>query len=289
MRIKSLPRSQVGILVIVAAILMNGNLYAQSLLPLPGRATTELLTNPGFEVNLDGDKIPDGWTGKNTTLVKSDKVKCDKPGKPVAYSGSCAFMFRGNSVPVKGKIQQKLADTSALVNGTEVTFSVYLDARSAVPDTTFGKAKIVYSDGTSTKFQLNIPAAAPRSVADYLQISNTQAVSIPVGGSIKKVKVDFRYKEVSGKFLIDDASFSIVTVESTATATTPEITTTGTASTATPTGELTASATTTPITPTGTHTLTPSITFTPSNTHTPTWTHTPTNTPTWTHTPTNTP
>ncbi|MBC8100949.1 MAG: hypothetical protein H7Y11_16025, partial [Armatimonadetes bacterium] len=69
----------------------------------PDPSLTELLTNNSFETDSDGNKIPDGWTGSNTALANTDKVKCNKdtnddgiPDKIFARTGSCAFEFKGN-------------------------------------------------------------------------------------------------------------------------------------------------------------------------------------------------
>src|SRR5690606_32337249 len=63
---------------------------------VPPTPTLNPLANGGFEADADGDKLPDGWKRKKTTIAKPDKLKCDKVDKTFAYSGACAFMFKGN-------------------------------------------------------------------------------------------------------------------------------------------------------------------------------------------------
>src|SRR5690606_27806401 len=101
--------------------------------PLPldegqSRATIDLLTNNGFEADANGDKIPDGWSGKKTDLPKKDKLKCNKNGKVFTNSGECAFMFKGNPDGSKSKLKQSITNTDAIVNGSTLIFSAYVDA-----------------------------------------------------------------------------------------------------------------------------------------------------------------
>jgi hypothetical protein len=63
----------------------------------------ELLVNGGFEMDSDQNKVPDGWSRKNTT---KDERRCNKPNEaPIAYSGNCAYFMKGGS-PTGGKLVQ---------------------------------------------------------------------------------------------------------------------------------------------------------------------------------------
>jgi hypothetical protein len=200
-----------------------GMALAQPEVPLPSVpgarvVITELLANTGFEINGDGDNLPDSWAGKGTDLNKPDKIKCDKPEKPVAHSGSCAFMFSGNPAGEKTKIQQTITDFSMIGNGTMLTFGAYVDPRSGTPGAKFGKAVIKMSDDTKTKFELLIPSAG----SGYVQVTSTNTVTVMPSASIVKVKVGFVYGQTGGKFAIDDVSFAVVDNSVTATPTLTE-------------------------------------------------------------------
>ncbi|MBC8100068.1 MAG: hypothetical protein H7Y11_11545 [Armatimonadetes bacterium] len=204
----------------LAASLLLSSVYAQQLIPLPApgtRAVTELLTNPSFEIDANADKIPDGWTAKNTAITGADKRKCDKPDKLFARTGSCAFQFKGNSDSSKSTLQQKLTDTSALVDGTVVTLSAYIDLNGAAINSTFAQAVIKFSNGSKQTFKLLIPNDQLR--LDYSQVTDTQTVNIPAGASITSAKVSLMYEVISGKYLVDDISFAIFTVDPTFTPT----------------------------------------------------------------------
>ncbi|MBC8100932.1 MAG: hypothetical protein H7Y11_15940, partial [Armatimonadetes bacterium] len=248
----------------IALMLALGSmaLSAQQLIPLPGagaRASIELLTNSGFEVDSNVDKLPDGWTGENTITSKSDRQKCNKVDKPVAHTGECAFMFRGNPDATASALTQTLSATSGLVNGASIAFSVYIDPRSSTPGVVFGKARLKASDGTKYKLDLTIPGGT-RAPADYALVQAAQTLTLAPTVTIAKAKVKFSYAAASGKFLIDDASFTVTTLEATSTGT---ITTT-----IIPPGSGTPSVTPSLIPPTLTMTLTPSPT--PTGTLTPT-------------------
>ncbi|MBC8098098.1 MAG: endo alpha-1,4 polygalactosaminidase [Armatimonadetes bacterium] len=116
----------------------------------------------------------------------------------------CAFQFKGNADGSSSALSQTIVDTAAITSGTTLSFSAYIDPRSSVIGTTFGKAQIKYSDGTKQKFVLTIPSAD-----DYLLVSDVQTVVIPAGATISKAKVKFTVNQPSGKFLIDDASFAV--------------------------------------------------------------------------------
>ncbi|MBC8099635.1 MAG: hypothetical protein H7Y11_09345, partial [Armatimonadetes bacterium] len=177
----------------------------------PDPSLTELLVNTGFETDVNGDKIPDGWTGSNTALAKTDKVKCNKdtnddgiPDKIFARTGSCAFEFKGNVTAETSKIFFKPLDFSAITNGATVTLSVYIDPRSGTPAAKFAQANIKFSDGTKTKLLLNIPGG----LLTYTLQTNSTVIDL-TGRSVASVKVDLRYNGISGKFLVDDVSLTV--------------------------------------------------------------------------------
>lgn len=241
-------------------------------LPLPlepakaqNRATVELLTNTSFETDADNDKIPDGWVGKKTNLVKKDKYKCNKPEKIVANTGECAFMFKGNVDGSKSKLQQSIPTITSIVDGGTLTLSAFVDPRSAVIGSRIAKAKVKFSDNTKIKLDLLLQESDT-----YLQLVDSELVVIPEGASITQAKVFFSYGEVSGKYFVDDVSLTITTDDA-LTETPGETPTDGPSPTASDTPTITPSATasnTPTITPSATASNTPTITpsSTPSNT-----------------------
>jgi hypothetical protein len=234
-------------------------------LPQPGigsRVALELLTNSSFEDDTNGDKIPDGWTGKNTTAESADKQKCNKPDKLVAETGNCAFQFKGNADGSSSAIQQSV-ETGALTDGVALTFGAYIDPRSSVADTVFGKAQIKFSDGTKLKLMLAIPGDDTRAPEDYTPVEDVATLVIPSGVSVSSAKVKFGYNRTTGKFLIDDASLVVTIAHDSPT---PTVTETATIS-FTPTTSVTPTpnaTVTSDLTPTATLTLTPTPTPTPT-------------------------
>lgn len=178
---------------------------------LQSRDAVQLLTNGGFEIDADGDKIPDQWKEKNTHLPKKDKLKCNKNGKTFAYSGSCAFMVRGNPDGSKGKLKQTLTDTSAIVDGSRLTLSAYVDIPMGRPRATIGVTKIKLSSDEKITLRLEIP---PFGVSGYTLLTDSIPVSIPNGVTVEKAVVYFGYysgliDESNAKYFVDEASLSV--------------------------------------------------------------------------------
>lgn len=263
-----------GLLLLVTTVLSQSN----QPIPLPATAgRAEVLVNAGFETDADADKIPDGWTPKNITVIKADKRKCDNGEFLYAHSGACAFMFRSNPAGDASKLIYNVPDVSTFVTGSEVVFSVYLDPRSGVAGSKIGKVTIFYSDSTFDKLTLSIPLPL-RGVEDYVQLQDSLVLPTK---TVTAVKVMFLYNRTTGKFFIDDASLTVPNVpEQTATAGGPTLTATDTPlpATETPLPTDTPPATSTPD-PTATETSTelPTVTATETSTELPT--STPTSTP----------
>jgi hypothetical protein len=270
-------KPSVVLFIVLALFTVFSLISAQSDIPLPlpsepdggsaqfqDRSSVELLTNGGFEVDGNGDKLPDGWKAKNTNVAKSDKLKCNKPDKVVAYTGSCAFQFSGNPTGEESKLSQDIAAIESIVNGSTLTLSAYLDPKGGVAGSKIASLKVKLSDSSKLKLDLRLPSAD--SIASYTQFTNTTPIMIPSGVFITEAKLDLKYGEVNGKYLIDDVSLTVSVPDPTATPVTPTKVFTATA-TATNTSTVEASQTPS-LTPTNTFTSTPTATST--NTPTPT-------------------
>jgi hypothetical protein len=202
---------------LVGVFLVSRSIQAQPM-PLPrdeAGDTVELLTDGGFEADTDGDNLPDQWKGKKTHLVKKDKLKCNKNGKIFANSGNCAFMIRGNPDGSKGRLQQTIADTSAIVDGSILTLSAYANLVQARPLALIGRAKIKLSNNEKIQLMLTVPGQVSPG---YNQLTDSISVSIPDGVTVRKAVVAFGYAsglidESSSKLFVDDVSLTVTTTE----------------------------------------------------------------------------
>jgi hypothetical protein len=287
-------------------------LSAQSDEPLPlpvepssiafqNRATVELLTNSGFEIDADGNRLPDGWKGKHTDLAKSDRLKCST-SEAIAYTGQCAFMFRGNSNGVESRLTQTIINSDSIINGSTLTLSAFISSKHAETNQKIASVKVKFSDGSRLKLDLRLLAAAANA---YTQHTAAALVTIPARAVITNAKLDLSYGGASGRYLVDDVSLIVTSEISVSTSTpvpptnTPSVETSATSTstdstdgTAVPTFTATSTGTATEIssatkTPASTVEVTPSLDYTATFVVTATSTASPTNTPT--ATPTNTP
>lgn len=170
--------------------------------PTPEGAYTEILANANFENDTNGDKIPDGWKAKDKEPSTKNKLKC-KAGKGHTTSGICAYKFKANKDGSKSKL---VFVTTAVPLADTITydFSGNFKARNLTPSTLLGKAKMVFTNGTS-----EIITLYPQIISsDYVSAHSTSSFS-RAGRSLKKLKVQFFYSGASGKMWLDDASFKI--------------------------------------------------------------------------------
>lgn len=165
----------------------------------------ELLTNGGFEIDVDTDGIPDDWTGKNTNVNKKDKRKCNTDTKTIAYSGECAFFFMGNPAsPVGSRLIQTVGDLSLVVDGAGITLSAYLDRRNAPVNHKVAQVKVQYTDGSNDKLLLRIEGSG------YTQLSDSLTLDF-AGRTLDSIKADVRYKSTGGKYYVDEVSLQLTT------------------------------------------------------------------------------
>ncbi|HEX2623002.1 MAG TPA: hypothetical protein VHL11_22735, partial [Phototrophicaceae bacterium] len=153
---------------------------------------SELMVNGSFE---DTALLP--WSVKNGT---GDKIICDKPGKPVAHTGTCAFRFKGG-VGENSKLQQTM-DLSAttFAVGDTLDLSLYFNAAKPVAS---GKVKLViqYGDATASgKLNLNLTQTAA-----YEPLDDSYSL---LSASVSKIKLQIKHKSLAGKLYLDDISLT---------------------------------------------------------------------------------
>ncbi|MBC8098836.1 MAG: hypothetical protein H7Y11_05300, partial [Armatimonadetes bacterium] len=136
---------------ISSAYFSTGEYFAARYL-LDGEPRVELLINGGFEQS--GNPVPN-WEGIG---LAKDKQLCNKPetGKYVAYSGVCAFRFKG-ALGETAKLRQTV-DTTLLTADTQLTLSVWAYSPSVSPGK--GALKVLYANGTKSKIKLALTATA---------------------------------------------------------------------------------------------------------------------------------
>lgn len=158
----------------------------------------ELLINGGMELDENANKVPDGWKGKNKT---GEKIKCDKPEKPVARTGNCAFLFKGGPNE-KSKLTQKVVlDGLNFALGDELNLSLYARAaKSAVKGKV--KLRIKYADTPKSKANADFARTnGYEEITGHVTIASLNIVAI---------KVQFDHRSPSGKLFIDDVSLKWV-------------------------------------------------------------------------------
>ncbi|MBC8170780.1 MAG: hypothetical protein H7X77_03885 [Anaerolineae bacterium] len=160
-----------------------------------------LVENGGFEA-VDVDSNPDltPWVLKNGS---GDKIKCNKPGKEIAYSGNCAFRFKGG-VGENSKLQQ-IPDLIGLTftAGDSLDLSLFINASNV---TTSGKVKVTvkFSDTTEAG-KITAPLDA---TPGYAQIIGSYEL---LSANVDKIKVQVGNKSAAGKLYIDTVSLSYTT------------------------------------------------------------------------------
>lgn len=198
------------LIVLLLVIFVVGLIMAQPTVPLPGpRVAIELLKNGSFEQDQNKDKIPDKWKGEDLQNPRTDKRKCNRPDKPVAYSGNCAFVFRENSNGDTSLLFQKVKDYAAITDGAVLEFSAMIASGSHDPGTLFGQAIININHQYGVVLELMVPDGD----RVYTRVADTAVVFLQPGETITSVRVklyDYNYYGSAGVFALDDVSLLVV-------------------------------------------------------------------------------
>jgi hypothetical protein len=147
----------------------------------------ELLINGSFEA------ATTGWKGKS---LSQDKVKCDKPDKSFAYTGDCAFLFKGGA-DENARLQQKVdLSTRAFNGGDTLTISFYANVKQSAVNAKV-RVMVKFNDATE-KIRKEVALA---QTSGYQPFSDT--LGLPVG-NVAAIKVQILHNSPGGKLFIDD-------------------------------------------------------------------------------------
>jgi hypothetical protein len=170
----------------------------QTMTPQP---VGELIQNGGFEGEFVGDYKGNTaqWKLKNG---KGDRVKCNRYNQWIAFTGDCAFRFKG-SVGENSKLEQNTNPVGTAPTSAEgVTFNAFVYAAGANIDANI-KIIVKYADNTEkTKRTIEVLNGLVRTDF-YLPISDQFPFSSPL---VDKFKVQFNHKSLTGKLYIDEVS-----------------------------------------------------------------------------------
>jgi hypothetical protein len=163
-------------------------------------AGIDLIQNGNFELDQDGDKLPDGWTGID--LVK-DKLACNTSGKLVAYQGMCAFRFKNKGEQANQLTQ--LIPVETLSKQQTLIFSSAVEVTQPV-----GKAiilKIIYAEpdaGLKGDGKDKIKLKLESITFGYSRLSR----SFTLLGTPTKLEVKLVHKQVGTRLMLDALSLT---------------------------------------------------------------------------------
>lgn len=165
-------------------------------------APAQIITNACQWVN-NGDfelsrPNPDGWDVKGKS---KDKVRCNIPekDKTFAFSGDCAFVFKG-AEGERSRLKQELT-ASTLYKGDVLTVSSYITTRKASNGAKI-MLKAKYANGTVGKEKIKLPTGTTA----YQQYTfNLKLENVP-----NKVILQVKYANpnASGKIMVDQVSIA---------------------------------------------------------------------------------
>ena len=144
------------------------------------------ITNGSFEINADGDRIPDGWTATGFQYI--DGQNCG-----VAHTGSCSAVMWGG-YRFKSLTQQTSANGSA---GDALTLSLWAKAnRTDRGPAALVWVTILYTNGSRRYFGLQLPGGS----YDWKQLD----LSFTAKRNYESIKVSIIRWGRHGRLWLDD-------------------------------------------------------------------------------------
>jgi hypothetical protein len=148
----------------------------------------DLLANSSFEIDLNGDKVPDGWKAQKLSL---DKLRCNTVTKTFAIDGQCAFQMK-NTV---GALSQKVMPPLPTGIDDDMFLEALVNTSVARPGV-LATVVIKESDGDKEKCQIRLLAGTNAGAGGYEAfqcnvepdleevISIKVTISTPTGGKV---------------------------------------------------------------------------------------------------------
>lgn len=161
----------------------------------------KLLQNSGFEIEGSTAEQASGWEMVNPT---GERRLCTAK-VPVGGSG-CAFQFTGGSTPINISQTVKPALVKRLNIANDLLVLNFKSATKVTPDVGSTVRVILQFKGGVPNQVVNVPIAAETVNGDFTDVSQPIVVS---SGTVKKIIVQVRNANASGKFFVDDLSLRL--------------------------------------------------------------------------------
>ncbi len=170
----------------------------------PVTSGVELLVNGDFELKDGGQKsLLDPWTLKNAS---GDSVKCNKPDKIVARTGSCALRFKGGASENAALVQSAAVDSFTFASGDLLKLQAFINASSP---TVSGKVKlsVKYTDAALTADKVSVELRPTDGYEDFGGQATLKS------GSVAKIKLQISHHTTSSKLYVDSVSLKQQSLE----------------------------------------------------------------------------
>jgi hypothetical protein len=159
-------------------------------------AREQLLNNSDFNLDSDGNKIPDNWTLKNPT---NDKMLCDNARRNVSFAGRCAVKFVGGAGE-RAQLKQNVKLTGLTFNADDtLTLSSYFLANNPA-----AKGQLVMFVHYAS---MSTPVKSFIAISPNAAFTHISAPSHTITGSdVTMIRVMFKHRSPSGKVFLDGSS-----------------------------------------------------------------------------------
>jgi hypothetical protein len=161
-----------------------------------GERFPDLLGTGGMEIDVDGDKVPEGW--KLTSPSGKSKIKCNKPADGKYYSnfGDCAFLFK--STGAKEKLEYTFNVPGGGSAGDSYALALYVSGTNVPLNA--GTVKIIAKDASGNKEVLGT-FNLPNGTFAYMSLGGTYVTTM----DYEKIKITISYAG-GGKLFVDDVT-----------------------------------------------------------------------------------
>lgn len=155
--------------------------------PAPGG---DLLLNGGFEIDADGDAIPDGWNLRGRT-----QQVCNTVAQVITAYGACALILRGGTTPGQNTRASQTIANLRLQGGQTIAISAQIHAQN------------ISAGGSLTLTVTYLNPSTPISTLTLPLTTGTYEASgsLILSGQVARLRITAEYGGATGRIYVDEA------------------------------------------------------------------------------------